>query len=143
MASESDHVEIDEQNPFLMSGTKVITDGTSVRMKTACADMGIVAAAVTIVAIPEGLALAGLAVTVLVLVVMLIRYFARNTRDEMGKREFQGKKTKFDDVMNSVFGFVVAPVRIVVVEIPEGLPLAFFYEENDEGSSYGEKTLRL
>ncbi|KAK4852291.1 hypothetical protein QYF36_022742 [Acer negundo] len=62
----------------------------------------------------------GLAVTVLVLVVMLIRYFARNTRDEMGNREFQGKKTKFDNMMNSVFGIVVAAVRFVVVAIPEG-----------------------
>ncbi|KAK3199940.1 hypothetical protein Dsin_023355 [Dipteronia sinensis] len=66
----------------------------------------------------------GLAVAVLVLVVMLIRYFTGNTRDEMGKREYLGKKTKFDNVMNSVIGIVAAAVTIIVVAIPEGLPLA-------------------
>jgi Ca2+-transporting ATPase len=66
----------------------------------------------------------GLAVAALVLAVMLIRYFTGNTQDDRGNREFNGSKTKFDDVLNAVVNIVAAAVTIIVVAIPEGLPLA-------------------
>jgi Ca2+-transporting ATPase len=66
----------------------------------------------------------GLAVAALVLAVMLIRYFTGNTEDDRGNREFNGAKTKFDDVLNAVVNIVAAAVTIIVVAIPEGLPLA-------------------
>ncbi|KAJ1380791.1 P-type ATPase [Sesbania bispinosa] len=47
-----------------------------------------------------------------------------NTKDENGVKEFNGSKTKFDDIMNAVVGIVADAVTIVVVAIPEGLPLA-------------------
>nr|DAD47963.1 TPA_asm: hypothetical protein HUJ06_017900 [Nelumbo nucifera] len=66
----------------------------------------------------------GLTVAFLVLVVLLVRYFTGNTQDENGIQEFNGGKTKFNDVMNEVVRMVSDAVTIVVVAIPEGLPLA-------------------
>ncbi|KAF2313901.1 hypothetical protein GH714_020431 [Hevea brasiliensis] len=47
-----------------------------------------------------------------------------NTQDENGNKEFNSSKTKADDIVNAVVGIVAAAVTIVVVAIPEGLPLA-------------------
>ncbi|KAI8009790.1 putative calcium-transporting ATPase 13, plasma membrane-type [Camellia lanceoleosa] len=66
----------------------------------------------------------GLVVAFLVLVVLLVRYFTGNTKDANGNTEFNGSKTKVDDIINSVVGIVAAAITIVVVAIPEGLPLA-------------------
>ncbi|PHT99665.1 putative calcium-transporting ATPase 13, plasma membrane-type [Capsicum chinense] len=66
----------------------------------------------------------GLLVAFLVLVVLLIRYFTGTTKDEKGNKEFNGSKTSSDDVINAVVGIVAAAVTIVVVAIPEGLPLS-------------------
>ncbi|KAF7151699.1 hypothetical protein RHSIM_Rhsim02G0030100 [Rhododendron simsii] len=66
----------------------------------------------------------GLLVAFLVLVVLLIRYFTRNTQDENGNTEYNGSKTKADDIINSVVAIIAAAMTIVVVAIPEGLPLA-------------------
>ncbi|KAI9386808.1 hypothetical protein POPTR_010G081100v4 [Populus trichocarpa] len=66
----------------------------------------------------------GLTVAFLVLVVLLVRYFTGNTQDESGNKEFNGSKTKADDIVNAVVGIVAAAVTIIVVAIPEGLPLA-------------------
>ncbi|KAL7239232.1 hypothetical protein ACSBR2_005177 [Camellia fascicularis] len=66
----------------------------------------------------------GLLVAFLVPVVLLICYFTGNTEDEHGNQEFNRRKTKVNDVMNTVVRIVTAAVMIVVVAIPEGLPLA-------------------
>ncbi|KAK7316249.1 hypothetical protein VNO77_35130 [Canavalia gladiata] len=139
MTGESDLVEINRQNhPFLLSGTKV-ADGyakmlvTSVGMNT---EWGQLMSSVNR-DINEGTPLqvrlnklatsigkVGLAVAFLVLVVLLVRYFTGNTKDDNGIREFNGSKTKFDDIMNAVVGIVAVVFTIVVVAIPEGLLLA-------------------
>ncbi|KAI8021688.1 putative calcium-transporting ATPase 13, plasma membrane-type [Camellia lanceoleosa] len=67
----------------------------------------------------------GLAVAFLVLAIMMIRYFTRNTQDELGTKEFTKGKTKIDDVMNEVVQIIAAVATIVVVAIPKGLPFAF------------------
>ncbi|XP_031251486.1 calcium-transporting ATPase 12, plasma membrane-type-like [Pistacia vera] len=139
MTGESDHVEINgSKNPFLLSGTKV-TDGygsmliTSVGMKTAWGEMMSSISRdldeqtplqVRLNKLTSYIGKIGLAVAVLVLLVMLIRYFTGNTTDERGDREFNSGKLKFDDVMNAVLRIIAAAVTIVVVAIPEGLPLA-------------------
>ncbi|GAY44634.1 hypothetical protein CUMW_083410 [Citrus unshiu] len=138
MTGESDRVEVDEKNPFLLSGTKV-TAGygfmlvTSVGMSTAWGEMMSSIShelneetplQARLNKLTSWIGKIGLTVAVLVLAVMLIRYFTGNTRDGMGKREFVGGKTKFDDVMNSVINIIAAAVTIIVVAIPEGLPLA-------------------
>ncbi|KAF3965649.1 hypothetical protein CMV_010192 [Castanea mollissima] len=138
MTGESDHVEIDERNPFLLSGTKVM-DGfgfmlvTSVGMNTMWGEM----MSLIICDMDEQTPLqarlskltsfigkAGLAVAVVVLAVLLIRYFTGNTKDDLGNKEFKGSRIKFGDMMNSIVGIVAAAVTIFVVAIPEGLPLA-------------------
>ncbi|KAI5649271.1 hypothetical protein M9H77_35276 [Catharanthus roseus] len=137
--SESDHVEINHrQNPFLISGTKV-ADGygqmfvTSVGMNTTWGEMMSSVNRDNIEKTPlqerlnkltTAIGKVGLAVAFLVLVVLLVRYFTGNTEDENGNIEYIRGKTKADDVINSVVEIVAAAVTIIVVAIPEGLPLA-------------------
>ncbi|WCJ23855.1 calcium-transporting ATPase putative [Euphorbia peplus] len=139
MTGESDHVEINPGNPFLISGTKV-ADGygtmlvTSVGMNTMWGEMMSHVSRDNNEETPlqsrlnkltSAIGKVGLGVAFLVLVVLLIRYFTGNTKDEITNMpEFNGSKTKSDDIVNSVVGIVAAAVTIVVVAIPEGLPLA-------------------
>ncbi|XP_060180919.1 putative calcium-transporting ATPase 13, plasma membrane-type [Lycium barbarum] len=139
MTGESDHVKINlSQNPFLISGTKV-ADGygmmlvTSVGMNTTWGEMMSTISGDSNEQTPlqerlnkltSSIGKVGLLVAFLVLVVLLIRYFTGTTKDENGNKEFNGSKTSSDDVINAVVGIVAAAVTIVVVAIPEGLPLA-------------------
>ncbi|KAG5560223.1 hypothetical protein RHGRI_003495 [Rhododendron griersonianum] len=139
MTGESDHVEVDlTQNPFLFSGTKV-ADGfgrmlvTSVGMNTTWGEMMSTISNDSNEETPlqsrlnkltSSIGKVGLLVAFLVLVVLLIRYFTGNTQDENGNTEYNGSKTKADDIINSVVAIIAAAVTIVVVAIPEGLPLA-------------------
>ncbi|XP_028776416.1 putative calcium-transporting ATPase 13, plasma membrane-type isoform X1 [Neltuma alba] len=139
MTGESDHVEINgDKNPFLFSATKV-ADGfgkmlvTSVGTNTTWGQMmGSISRdnneqtplQERLNKLTSAIGKVGLAVAFLVLLVMLVRYFTGNTTDENGNKEFKGSSTKFDDIMNGVVGIVAAAVTIVVVAIPEGLPLA-------------------
>ncbi|KAH6769946.1 ATPase E1-E2 type family protein / haloacid dehalogenase-like hydrolase family protein [Perilla frutescens var. hirtella] len=139
MTGESDHVEIDRNaNPFLFSGTKV-ADGygkmvvISVGMNTLWGEMMSTISRDSDEQTPlqsrlnkltSSIGKVGLAMAFLVLVVLLVRYFTGNTEDENGEKEFNGSKTKADDVINAVVRIIAAAVTIVVVAIPEGLPLA-------------------
>lgn len=139
MTGESEHVEVDSsRNPFLFSGSKV-ADGygqmlvISVGMNTT---WGEVMSSITrdsheqtplqarLDKLTSSIGKVGLSVAFLVLVVMLIRYFTGNTKDEDGFREYNGRRTDINDIFNSVLRIVSAAVTIVVVAIPEGLPLA-------------------
>ncbi|XP_062084491.1 putative calcium-transporting ATPase 13, plasma membrane-type [Humulus lupulus] len=139
MTGESDHVEINAaRNPFLLSGTKV-ADGfctmlvTSVGMNTVWGEMTSSVSRdldeetplqARLEKMTSLIGKVGLSVAALVLVVLMARYFTGHTTDDKGLREFNGSKTKFDDIMNVVLGIIAAAVTIVVVAIPEGLPLA-------------------
>ncbi|XP_023642765.1 putative calcium-transporting ATPase 13, plasma membrane-type [Capsella rubella] len=139
MTGESDHVEVSlTGNTFLFSGTK-IADGfgkmtvTSVGMNTAWGQMMSHISRDTNEQTPlqtrlnkltSSIGKVGLLVAFFVLLVLLIRYFTGNTKDEIGNREYNGKKTKSDEIVNAVVEMVAAAVTIIVVAIPEGLPLA-------------------
>ncbi|KAF8017958.1 hypothetical protein BT93_H2993 [Corymbia citriodora subsp. variegata] len=138
MTGESDHVEVDSENPFLLSGTKVI-DGygrmmvASVGMNTAWGKMMSsvnrdldeeTPLQARLNKMTSFIGKVGVSVAILVLLVLLIRYFTGNTQDDAGQREFTRGKTKSGDVMDAVVRIVAAAVTIVVVAIPEGLPLA-------------------
>ncbi|XP_050364646.1 calcium-transporting ATPase 12, plasma membrane-type [Argentina anserina] len=139
MTGESDYIEVDpKKNPFLLSGAKV-ADGygrmlaTSVGMNTAWGEMMSSISQESNVRTPlqarldkltSSIGKVGLAVAFLVLLVLLIRYFTGNTKDKNGNKEYIGSKTKTDDVLNAVVRIVSDAVTIVVVAIPEGLPLA-------------------
>ncbi|KAK0607868.1 hypothetical protein LWI29_021741 [Acer saccharum] len=139
MTGESDHVEVNRShNPFLFSGTKVV-DGyasmlaTSVGMNTTWGQMMSQISRDTSEETPlqarlnkltSSIGKVGLAVAFLVLVVLLVRYFTGNTTDENGNQEYNGSKTKTNNIVNAVVRIVAAAVTIIVVAIPEGLPLA-------------------
>ncbi|KAI8021286.1 putative calcium-transporting ATPase 13, plasma membrane-type [Camellia lanceoleosa] len=134
MTGENENVEVNfTQNPFLFSGTKVV-DGfgrmlvTSVGMSTTWGEMMSTISRDTNEQTPLQARLNKLTSAIgkagLVLVVLLVRYFTGNTIDANGNTEFNGSKTKVDDIINFVVGIVAAAVTIVVVAIPEGLPLA-------------------
>ncbi|GLT42418.1 hypothetical protein SLA2020_164190 [Shorea laevis] len=139
MTGESDHVEVDsDRNPFLFSGSKV-DDGyaqmlvVSVGMNTAWGEMMSSITRDTNERTPLQARLdkltsyigkVGLSVAFLVLVVMFIRYFTRKTSVDSGFKKYDGSKTSVDDILNAVVKIIAAAVTIVVVAIPEGLPLA-------------------
>ncbi|XP_047317781.1 calcium-transporting ATPase 12, plasma membrane-type-like [Impatiens glandulifera] len=54
-------------------------------------------------------------------VVLAIRYFTGNTRDNKGRQEFTMGKTKAANIMETMYNIVEAGVAIIVVSIPEGL----------------------
>ncbi|KAK4774343.1 hypothetical protein SAY86_009278 [Trapa natans] len=139
MTGESDHVEVNRNsNPFLVSGTKV-ADGyarmivTSVGMNTMWGEMMSSISRdeteqtplqVRLNKLTSSIGKVGLAVAFLVLVVLLVRYFTGTTKDENGNPEFVSGVSTSDDIINAVVDIVAAAVTIVVVAIPEGLPLA-------------------
>lgn len=139
MTGESHWIEVSrDQNPFLLSGSKVI-DGcgkmlvTSVGMNTSWGEMMSTISSDSVPQTPlqgrlskltSSTGIIGLSVAFLVLVVLLVRYFIGNTKEENGKIQFIAGKTGVDEVINAVVGITTAAVTIVVVAIPEALPLA-------------------
>ncbi|XP_017977787.1 PREDICTED: calcium-transporting ATPase 12, plasma membrane-type [Theobroma cacao] len=139
MTGESDHVEINSNNnPFMLSGTKVM-DGfgfmlvTSVGVNTAWGEMMSsinrdldeeTPLQARLNMLTSYIGKIGLTVAILVLAVLLIRYFTGYTKDDKGNKEYIHGKTKLDSIMNSVVNIISAAITIVVVAIPEGLPLA-------------------
>lgn len=139
MTGESDHIEINRDvHPFLVSGAKVV-DGygimlvISVGMNTSWGELMSSIShdnneqtplQVRLTKLTSAIGKVGSIVAFAVLVVLLVRYFTGNTVDENGNRQYNGKKTKFDDIMNGVVHIISVAVTIIVVAIPEGLPLA-------------------
>ncbi|KAK0608067.1 hypothetical protein LWI29_025086 [Acer saccharum] len=120
MTEESDHVEVNKsQNPFLFSGTKVV-DGyacmlaISVGMNTTWGQMMSQISRDTSEETP------------LQTQTQQANFINRqgNTTDENGNQEYNGSKTKSDNIVNAVVRIVAAAVTIIVITIPEGLPLA-------------------
>ncbi|KAG9446976.1 hypothetical protein H6P81_013104 [Aristolochia fimbriata] len=66
----------------------------------------------------------GLLVAIFVLVVLLIRYFTGHTKNTEGFVRFKAGKTSFSTTVDGVIKIVTIAVTIVVVVVPEGLPLA-------------------
>lgn len=139
MTGESDQVEVDSlNNPFLHSGSKVVEGHghmlvTSVGMNTSWGQMMSsigrdsneqTPLQVRLNGLTSTIGKVGLTVAFLVLGVLLARYFTGNTKDDEGNKEYQGRKTSTDSMLNSIVRIVAAAVTIVVVAIPEGLPLA-------------------
>ncbi|KAL2506806.1 putative calcium-transporting ATPase 13 [Abeliophyllum distichum] len=121
MTGESDHVEINrDRNPFLFSGTKV-TDGyarmliTSVGMNTTWGEMMSTISQDSNEQTPLQARLNKLTSS--------IGKAIQQTK--MGiKSSMDLVRLKVDDVINGVLRIIAAAVTIVVVAIPEGLPLA-------------------
>ncbi|GAB4838302.1 Calcium-transporting ATPase 10, plasma membrane-type [Ancistrocladus abbreviatus] len=138
MTGESKIVHKDSKAPFLMSGCKV-ADGygtmlvTSVGINT---EWGLLMASISedtgeetplqvrLNGLATFIGIAGLSVAVLVLVVLLIRYFTGHTSNSGVAAQFKAGKTSVSDAIDGVIKIVTIAVTIVVVAVPEGLPLA-------------------
>ncbi|KAL2930200.1 Calcium-transporting ATPase 8 plasma membrane-type [Bienertia sinuspersici] len=68
--------------------------------------------------------IAGLTVAFVVLVVLLARFFSGHTKNPNGSPEFQAGKTSVSHAIDGAIKIVTVAVTIVVVAVPEGLPLA-------------------
>ncbi|KAJ6731972.1 CATION TRANSPORTING ATPASE [Salix purpurea] len=66
----------------------------------------------------------GLTVALLVLVVLLARYFTGHSKNLDGSPQFKAGKTKPSTAVNGAVKILTIAVTIVVVAVPEGLPLA-------------------
>ncbi|XP_052181761.1 calcium-transporting ATPase 10, plasma membrane-type-like [Diospyros lotus] len=136
MTGESEIVHKSSKAPFLMSGCKV-ADGygtmlvTSVGINT---EWGLLMASISedtgeetplqvrLNGVATLIGFVGLTVAVVVLIVLLIRYFTGHTEGSSG--QFKAGKTKFSTAIDEVIKIFTIAVTIVVVAVPEGLPLA-------------------
>ncbi|KAG6644090.1 calcium-transporting ATPase 10, plasma membrane-type-like isoform X1 [Carya illinoinensis] len=138
MTGESKIVHKDSKDPFLMSGCK-IADGSGTMLVTSVGintEWGMLMASISedtgeetplqvrLNGVATFIGMVGLSVAVSVLVVLLVRYFTGHTKDTNGNKQFQAGKTKLGDAIDGAIKIVTVAVTIVVVAVPEGLPLA-------------------
>ncbi|XP_029121603.1 calcium-transporting ATPase 5, plasma membrane-type [Elaeis guineensis] len=138
MTGEAKIVHKDQKNPFLMSGCKV-ADGygtmlvTSVGINT---EWGLLMASISedngeetplqvrLNGVATFIGIIGLTVAAAVLVVLLARYFTGHTKNPDGTVQFIRGQTGVRDALNGAIKILTIAVTIVVVAVPEGLPLA-------------------
>ncbi|KAG1331943.1 Calcium-transporting ATPase 5, plasma membrane-type [Cocos nucifera] len=138
MTGEAKIVHKDQKNPFLMSGCKV-ADGygtmlvTSVGINT---EWGLLMATISedngeetplqvrLNGVATFIGIIGLTVAASVLVVLLARYFTGHTKNPDGTVQFIRGQTGVRDALNGAIKILTVAVTIVVVAVPEGLPLA-------------------
>ncbi|XP_074564256.1 calcium-transporting ATPase 5, plasma membrane-type-like [Curcuma longa] len=138
MTGESKVVHKDQKAPFLMAGCKV-ADGygnmlvTAVGMNT---EWGILMASISedngeetplqvrLNGLATFIGIVGLTVAGIVLVVLFVRYFTGNSKDPDGTVQFVKGQTSTKAAINGAINLFTVAVTIVVVAVPEGLPLA-------------------
>uniref|UniRef100_A0A2P2MNI2 Calcium-transporting ATPase 10 plasma membrane-type-like isoform X1 n=1 Tax=Rhizophora mucronata TaxID=61149 RepID=A0A2P2MNI2_RHIMU len=138
MTGESKISYKNSREPFLMAGCKV-ADGSgtmlvmSVGMNT---EWGLLMASISedtgeetplqvrLNGVATFIGIVGLAVAFAVLVVLLVRFFTGHSRSPNGKFRFTAGKTSVGDAINGAVEILTVAVTIVVVAVPEGLPLA-------------------
>ncbi|KAK4838265.1 hypothetical protein QYF36_012378 [Acer negundo] len=138
MTGESKIVRKDHKAPFLMSGCKV-ADGVGTMLVTGVGintEWGLLMASISedtgeetplqvrLNGVATFIGIVGLAVAVLVLAVLLVRFFTGNTTKPDGSAQFVKGSTSLGDAVDGVIKIVTIAVTIVVVAVPEGLPLA-------------------
>ncbi|PWZ23137.1 Calcium-transporting ATPase 5, plasma membrane-type [Zea mays] len=138
MTGESKIVMKDQKSPFLMAGSKV-ADGYGTMLVTAVGlntEWGLLMASISednneetplqvrLNGVATFIGIAGLSVAAMVLVVLFARYFTGHTTNSDGSVQFVKRHTS---VKSAIFGSIkilTVAVTIVVVAVPEGLPLA-------------------
>ncbi|KAL4590044.1 hypothetical protein LXL04_002962 [Taraxacum kok-saghyz] len=138
MTGESKIVHKDHKAPFLMSGCKV-ADGygtmlvTSVGINT---EWGLLMASISedngeetplqvrLNGVATFIGIVGLVVAVVVLIVLLARYFTGHSKNPDNSVQFTAGKTSLGDAVDGAIKIFTVAVTIVVVAVPEGLPLA-------------------
>ncbi|XP_035539232.1 calcium-transporting ATPase 9, plasma membrane-type-like isoform X1 [Juglans regia] len=138
MTGESKIVTKDQKAPFLMSGCKV-ADGVGTMLVTGVGintEWGLLMASISedtgeetplqvrLNGVATFIGIVGLSVAVFVLAVLLARYFTGYTKNPNGSVQFVRGKTSISDAVDEVIKIFTIAVTIVVVAVPEGLPLA-------------------
>ncbi|KAB2613258.1 calcium-transporting ATPase 9 [Pyrus ussuriensis x Pyrus communis] len=138
MTGESKIVHKDQKAPFLMSGCKV-ADGVGTMLVTGVGintEWGLLMASISedtgeetplqvrLNGVATFIGIVGLSVAALVLAVLWGRYFTGNTKDLYGKVQFKAGQTSISKTFDGAVKIFTIAVTIVVVAVPEGLPLA-------------------
>ncbi|KAK1322986.1 Calcium-transporting ATPase 9, plasma membrane-type [Acorus calamus] len=138
MTGESKIVHKDQKAPFFMSGCKV-ADGYGTMLVTGVGintEWGLLMASISddsgeetplqvrLNGVATFIGIVGLSVAFLVLLVLIARYFTGHTKNPDGTVQFIKGKTGLKDAANGVVKIITIAVTIVVVAVPEGLPLA-------------------
>ncbi|KAJ3673868.1 hypothetical protein LUZ60_005860 [Juncus effusus] len=138
MTGETNPIEISERTPFLSSGVKVV-DGFGQMLITAVGtdtEWGGMMSTINrentdptplqerLEGLTSNIGKIGVTVAILVFTVLTARYFTGNTKDENGVSEFNKHKFTADNVISGLVNIFQQAVTIIVVAIPEGLPLA-------------------
>ncbi|XP_071724410.1 calcium-transporting ATPase 10, plasma membrane-type-like isoform X2 [Rutidosis leptorrhynchoides] len=138
MTGESKIVCKDQKSPFLMSGCKV-ADGYGTMLATSVGihtEWGLLMASISedngeetplqvrLNGVATFIGIVGLVVAVSVLAILLIRFFTGHTRDDQDRVEFIAGKTTVGKAIDGAIKIFTVAVTIVVVAVPEGLPLA-------------------
>ncbi|XP_074572932.1 calcium-transporting ATPase 5, plasma membrane-type-like [Curcuma longa] len=138
MTGESKIVQKDQKSPFLMSGCKV-ADGYGNMLVTAVGintEWGLLMASISedtgeetplqvrLNGVATFIGIVGLTVAAAVLVVLLVRYFTGHTKNPDGSVQFIKGQTGTKTAINGAIKILTVAVTIVVVAVPEGLPLA-------------------
>ncbi|XP_062226645.1 calcium-transporting ATPase 5, plasma membrane-type-like isoform X2 [Phragmites australis] len=138
MTGESKIARKDHKSPFLMSGCKV-ADGYGTMLVTAVGintEWGLLMASISedsgeetplqvrLNGVATFIGMVGLTVALAVLVVLLARYFTGQTYDPDGSVQYVKGKMAVGQTIHGVVRIFTVAVTIVVVAVPEGLPLA-------------------
>ncbi|KAL6585274.1 Calcium-transporting ATPase 9, plasma membrane-type [Orobanche minor] len=138
MTGESKIVHKDHKSPFLMSGCKV-ADGAGTMLVTGVGintEWGLLMASISedtgeetplqvrLNGVATFIGLVGLSVAFLVLVVLSARFFTGTSKNPDGSAQFVRGTTSIGQTVDGVIHIITAAVTIVVVAVPEGLPLA-------------------
>ncbi|WOL06483.1 calcium-transporting ATPase 5, plasma membrane-type [Canna indica] len=138
MTGEAKTVHKDQKAPFLMSGCKV-ADGFGNMLVTAVGintEWGLLMANISedngeetplqvrLNGVATLIGTVGLTVAAAVLIVLLARYFSGHTKNPDGTTQFIKGQTSANVALDDAIKILTIAVTIVVVAVPEGLPLA-------------------
>ncbi|XP_058179200.1 calcium-transporting ATPase 9, plasma membrane-type [Rhododendron vialii] len=138
MTGESKIVRKDPKGPFLMSGCKV-ADGSATMLVTGVGintEWGLLMASISedngeetplqvrLNGVATFIGIVGLSVALFVLTVLFARYFSGHSKNADGTVQFVRGKTSLGDAVDGAIKIITIAVTIVVVAVPEGLPLA-------------------
>ncbi|XP_052181723.1 calcium-transporting ATPase 9, plasma membrane-type [Diospyros lotus] len=138
MTGESKIVHKDQRTPFLISGCKV-SDGAGIMLVTGVGintEWGLLMASISedtgeetplqvrLNGVATFVGIVGLSVAIFVLAVLLARYFTGHSQEADGSVQFVSGKTSAGEALDGVIKIFTISVTIVVVAVPEGLPLA-------------------
>ncbi|XP_027771548.1 calcium-transporting ATPase 9, plasma membrane-type isoform X1 [Solanum pennellii] len=155
MTGESKIVNKNQKAPFLMAGCKV-ADGAGTMLVTGVGintEWGLLMASISedtgeetplqvrLNGVATFIGIVGLAVALFVLIVLLSRFFTGHSKNPDGTTQFVHGQTSVSKTMDGVVHIITAAVTIVVVAVPEGLPLAVTLTQVSKNLAYSMKKM--